>query len=75
MEEKKWFPLARKQFPLAGIRLFFKNWISNSRKKMYKHKKYSFKQTENRFPLAGMENLFKNTFLLDEKTAYISKNI
>ena len=26
MEEKKWFPL-------AGIRLFLKNWISSSRKK------------------------------------------
>ena len=33
MEEKKWFPLARKQFPLAGIRLFLENWISSSRRK------------------------------------------
>ena len=34
---KKWFPSARKSGPLAGIRLFFKNWkssmISTSRKK------------------------------------------
>ena len=33
MEEKKWFPLPENQFLLAGIRLFFKNWISTSRKK------------------------------------------
>ena len=40
--KKKWFPLARKQFPLAGIRLFLKKWISTSRKKV-EIKKYFFK--------------------------------
>ena len=33
MEEKKWFPLASKQFPLTGIGLFLKKWISTDRKK------------------------------------------
>ena len=28
MEGKKWFPLAKNQFPPAEIRLFFENWIS-----------------------------------------------
>ena len=30
---RKSVPLVRKSVPLAGIRLFFKNWISTSRKK------------------------------------------
>ena len=75
MEEKNGFHQPENQFPLAGIRLLFKNWISTSGKENVQIKEYCFKQTENRFPLAGMENLFKNTFLLDEKTAYIGRNI
>ena len=46
MEKKKKFPRAKKnQFSLAGIRLFFKNWISPmvsiSRKKP-RHKRILF---------------------------------
>ena len=53
MEEKNGFNQPENQFPLAGIRLFFKNWISTSRKKMSKQKntvssrqKTSFHQQE-----------------------------
>ena len=38
-------------------------------------KQCCFKQTKNWFPLAGVKNVFKKTFLLDEKTAYIGRNI
>ena len=48
--------------------------VSSSRKKS-PNKRILFQVTKNRLPLAGMENLFKNTFLLDEETAYIARNI
>ena len=73
---KKWFLLPRKQFPLAEIRLFLKNCISTSRKTnpnkrvLFQVGRKSVSTSRN-----GMENLFKNTFLLDEKSAYIGKNI
>ena len=38
-------------------------------------KECCFKQTKNWFPLAGIKNVFKNTLLLDEKPAYIGRNI
>ena len=54
----------KKWFPLVGIRLFFKNWISSmvsTNRKNLQIIEYCFKLTENRFSLAGMENMFKNT--------------
>ena len=72
-EKKKDFHEPENQFPRAGIRLFFKNWISASRKNL-QIKKNCLKQTENQFPRAGMENPSEDAFLLDEKTAYIGRN-
>ena len=57
-------------FPLDGkIKLSVARVSANGRKKMVSTSQ------KIRFPLAGMKNLFKNTFLLDEKTAYIGRNI
>ena len=39
------------------------------------NKRMLFQVGRKSVPLAEMKNLFKNTFLLDEKTIYIGKNI
>ena len=75
---KKRFHQLENQFPLAGIRLFFKYWIfrfPKTGKKKSLNKRILFQLDRSRFPLAGMENSFNNTFLLDEKTASIDRNI
>ena len=70
MEEKNGFQVSTSRNKVIYQKLDF-----HQRKKNLQIKEYCFKQTENRFPLARMENLFKDTFLLDEKTAYLGRNI
>ena len=71
MEEKNGFQQPEYEFPLAGIRSFFKNQSSlfPQTEKNILIKEYCFDQTESWFPLAEMENKFKNKLLLDEETA------
>ena len=63
MEEKKWFPLARKSVSTSRNKVFFlQNWISRYPKTEQKslNKRTLFQlDRESRFPLAGMKNSFK----------------
>ena len=71
---RKWFPLAKNQFPPARISSVFKNWfpliavaVSAGRKKL--SSKLTKKIREKSFsPIVGLKDSFKNTFPLDRKT-------
>ena len=75
MEEKNGFHQPENQFPLAGIRLFFKNWISTSRKKS-PNKRILF-QVDRKLVSTSKNGEFVSgyVFARHEKTAYIGRNI
>ena len=72
---KKWFPLARKSVSTSGNKVIFSKIEFPLAEKNVKIKEYCFKWTENWSPLVGIENLFKTTFLLNENSVYIGRNI
>ena len=77
MEEKKWFPLARKWVSISRNKVIFQKLdlpVSTNRKKSL-NKKILFQIDRKSISISGMVNLFKNTFLLEGKTASIDTDI